>query len=223
MALSPFGGSQSVKSRVTSECVASATNACEDSLARSREFLPRGFDLTGLSVSVESRTYFRALGRSGPWQLTASWRGMASTSTNSCRIWRPLGSAEAVLTLPHFNGLWPWGIFTRTILRKGRACVLRFSLSSAKHLQRRAGRSLYHAPSAQRSFCSQEILQRCPVPVLEIMMDSVLASSVDYSLEDGQGRSQCFCDFQGDSPPEAVQTSDCHLRQNFLFMVTAVF
>ncbi|CAJ1459023.1 unnamed protein product [Effrenium voratum] len=32
-----------------------------------------------------------------------------------------------------------------------------------------------------------EILQRCPVPVLEIMMDSVLASSVDYSLEDGQG------------------------------------
>ncbi|CAJ1348032.1 unnamed protein product [Effrenium voratum] len=33
----------------------------------------------------------------------------------------------------------------------------------------------------------EEILQRCPVPVLEIMMDSVLASSVDYSLEDGQG------------------------------------
>ncbi|CAL1148718.1 unnamed protein product, partial [Cladocopium goreaui] len=33
----------------------------------------------------------------------------------------------------------------------------------------------------------EEHVQRCPLPIIEIMMDSVLASSVDYSLEDGQG------------------------------------
>eukprot|EP00434_Breviolum_minutum_P006341 symbB.v1.2.005594.t1/scaffold326.1/size228935/16 len=33
----------------------------------------------------------------------------------------------------------------------------------------------------------QENLDRCPLPVLQIMMDSVLASSVDYSMKDAQG------------------------------------
>lgn len=33
----------------------------------------------------------------------------------------------------------------------------------------------------------QENLRQCPLPILQIMMDSVLASSVDYSVEDGQG------------------------------------
>eukprot|EP00913_Durusdinium_trenchii_P017448 g16398.t2 len=33
----------------------------------------------------------------------------------------------------------------------------------------------------------EENLQLCPLPLLQIMMDSVLASSVDYSVEDGQG------------------------------------
>ena len=39
-----------------------------------------------------------------------------------------------------------------------------------------------------RTFTAEEHVQRCPLPIIEIMMDSVLASSVDYSLEDGQGR-----------------------------------
>eukprot|EP00438_Fugacium_kawagutii_P009265 Skav235215 [mRNA] locus=scaffold3995:44837:46101:+ [translate_table: standard] len=32
---------------------------------------------------------------------------------------------------------------------------------------------------------SEENLRQCPLPILQIMMDSVLASSVDYSVEDG--------------------------------------
>lgn len=78
------------------------------------------------------------------------------------------------------------------------------STGTRKDVEEAEINSRHHSSTALK-----ENLDRCPLPVLQIMMDSVLASSVDYSMKDAQGRPPsgpkcetdqrrmeiCFCNF----------------------------